>query len=193
MAQFISGQIAADAQTPARITKVLDTCYVMQYVLNKSLGGDYLHISDELVESLKDCVSATIQELEKNLATAEANGQLRGFRYANGTLSMLFPDDAEADRPLFQILMDRLAEQGPRMRISHLEVLHPESERYAMNRWLMKLGCDDEDSRALRARMFRDLGGYCAFGTIAQAERHRDRVREMRAIKREIDEEYKRR
>lgn len=193
MAQFISAKIADDAQTPERVTRVMDTCYVMQYVLNKSLGGDYLHIGDELVKSLRDYVAATIQEMEQALAEAEANGQLRGIRYANGTLSLLFPDDDHADRPLFQHLVDMLAERGPQMRTSRLEVLHPESERYVMNRWLMKLGCDDDDSKALRARMFRNLGGYCAFGTIAQAERHRNRVREMRAIAREIDEEYKKR
>ena len=62
-----------------------------------------------------------------------------------------------------------------------------------MHSWLIRLGCGGPDSRALRRLMLGNLNGYCAFPDEDRAQKHRDKYREIRRIKKEIDEEAHRR
>ena len=69
----------------------------------------------------------------------------------------------------------------------------PANERYFMHSWLIRLGCGGPDSKALRRLMIENLDGYCAFPDESRAQKHRDKYREIRRIRREINEEADRR
>ena len=69
----------------------------------------------------------------------------------------------------------------------------PENERYFMHSWLIRLGCGGPDSKALRRLMIGNLDGYCAFPDESRAQKHRDKYKEIRRIRREINEEADRR
>ena len=62
-----------------------------------------------------------------------------------------------------------------------------------MHSWLIRLGCGGTEHKALRRRMIQKLDGYCAFPDETRAQKHRDKYKEIRRIRREVNEEADRR
>ena len=115
--------------------------------------------------------------------------------YEDGKVTMTFPRDKEnpTEWALFGKLFKLIVDCAQSATRTHPVLQTPDNERYYMHSWLIRLGCGGTEHKALRRRMIQKLDGYCAFPDETRAQRHRDKYKEIRRIRREVNEEADRR
>lgn len=169
--------------------------YTKQVLLNHALGADVLAIDKNLVSRLQEYTPESMEEFGTILKDAWSLDMLNGFMYEDGKATMTFPRDDQNPTEwvlfgeLFKLIID-CAKSATR---THPVLQRPDNERYYMHSWLIRLGCGGPERKTLRRRMIQKLDGYCAFPDETRAQRHRDKYKEIRRIRREVNEEADRR
>ena len=169
--------------------------YTKQYLLNRAFGESLLTISEPLVARLQEYTPESLEEFQTILKDAWSLDMLQGFSYENGDVKMAFPlnEEEPEEARLYSELLVKIVHCALNTKRTKPVLQKPENERYFMHSWLIRLGCGGPDSKALRRLMIRNLDGYCAFPDENRAQKHRDRYREIRRIRKEINEEADRR
>ena len=169
--------------------------YTKQYLLNRAFGEPQLRITEKLVTRLQEYTPESLEEFERILKDAWSLDELQGFSYEDGKVTMAFPQDEHTPEKwtLYADLLARIVHCAMSTRRTRPVLQKPENERYFMYSWLIRLGCGGPDSRALRRLMIGNLDGYCAFPDESRAQKHRDRCKEIRRIRKEVNEEADRR
>jgi len=169
--------------------------YTKQVLLNHALGLDVLTIDKNLISRLQEYTPTSMEEFSMILKDAHGLDMLEGFMYEDGKVTMTFPRDKENPTEwalfgkLFRLIVD-CAQSATR---THPVLQTPDNERYYMHSWLIRLGCGGTEHKELRRRMIQKLDGYCAFPDETRAQKHRDKYKEIRRIRREVNEEADRR
>ena len=169
--------------------------YTKQYLLNRSFGKPLLTISEQLITRLQEITPETIDEFQTILQDAKGLGLLEGFSFEEGKAVMAFPlDEHEPVKwVLYSDLLNLIIRSALSTKRTRPVLQKPENERYFMHSWLIRLGCGGSDFKALRRLMIGNLSGYCAFPDENRAQKHRDRYKEIRRIRKEVNEEADRR
>ena len=169
--------------------------YTKQYLLNRSFGESQLTISEKLITKLQEYTPESLAEFEKILKDAWSLDELYGFFYEDGKVTMAFPQDEQNPEKwaLYADLLVKIVHCALNTKRTKPVLQKPENERYFMHSWLIRLGCGGPDFKALRRLMIENLDGYCAFPDERRAQKHRDRYKEIRRIRKEINEEADRR
>lgn len=153
-----------------------------QYLLNRALGSDLLHIPDALVNRLMEYRPEDMDAFATMLDNYKALSGLSGFILENDQVSMTFPfDEAHPERcrvytELFCRIV-RLAKAATRV---NPELQKPENEKYYLRSWLIRLGMGGADFKEARHLLLHDLTGYAAFPTDAAAQRHKEKYAAIR-------------
>ena len=169
--------------------------YTKQVLLNHALGMDVLTIDKNLISRLQEYTPASMEEFSVILKDAHGLDMLEGFMYEDGKVTMTFPRDKEnpTEWALFGKLFKLIVDCAQLATRTHPVLQTPDNERYYMHSWLIRLGCGGTEHKALRRRMIQKLDGYCAFPDETRAQKHRDKYKEIRRIRREVNEEADRR
>ena len=169
--------------------------YTKQVLLNHALGMDVLTIDKNLISRLQEYTPASMEEFSVILKDAYGLDMLEGFMYEDGKVTMTFPRDKEnpTEWALFGKLFKLIVDCAQSATRTHPVLQTPDNERYYMHSWLIRLGCGGTEHKALRHRMIQKLDGYCAFPDETRAQKHRDKYKEIRRIRREVNEEADRR
>ena len=169
--------------------------YTKQVLLNHALGMDVLTIDKNLISRLQEYTPASMEEFSTILKDAHGLYMLEGFMYEDGKVTMTFPRDKEnpTEWALFGELFKLIVNCAQSATRTHPVLQTPDNERYYMHSWLIRLGCGGTEHKELRRRMIQKLDGYCAFPDETRAQRHRDKYKEIRRIRREVNEEADRR
>ena len=169
--------------------------YTKQVLLNHALGLDVLTIDKNLISRLQEYTPASMEEFSMILKDAHGLDMLEGFMYEDGKVTMTFPRDKDnpTEWALFGMLFKLIVDCAQSATRTHPVLQTPDNERYYMHSWLIRLGCGGTEHKALRRRMIQKLGGYCAFPDETRAQKHRDKYKEIRRIRREVNEEADRR
>ena len=169
--------------------------YTKQVLLNHALGMDVLTIDKNLISRLQEYTPASMEEFSMILKDAHGLDMLEGFMYEDGKVTMTFPRDKEnpTEWALFGKLFKLIVDCAQLATRTHPVLQTPDNERYYMHSWLIRLGCGGTEHKALRRRMIQTLDGYCAFPDENRAQKHRDKYKEIRRIRREVNEEADRR
>lgn len=169
--------------------------YTKQVLLNHALGLDVLTIDQNLISRLQEYTPASMEEFSMILKDANGLDMLEGFMYEDGKVTMTFPRDKEnpTEWALFGKLFKMIVDCAQSATRTHPVLQTPDNERYYMHSWLIRLGCGGPEHKALRRRMIQKLDGYCAFPDETRAQHHRDKYKEIRRIRREVNEEADRR
>ena len=169
--------------------------YTKQVLLNHALGMDVLTIDKNLISRLQEYTPASMEEFSMILKDAHGLYMLEGFMYEDGKVTMTFPRDKEnpTEWALFGKLFKLIVSCAQSATRTHPVMQTPDNERYYMHSWLIRLGCGGPEHKDLRRRMIQKLDGYCAFPDETRAQRHRDKYKEIRRIRREVNEEADRR
>jgi hypothetical protein len=169
--------------------------YTKQVLLNHALGMDMLTIDKNLISRLQEYTPASMEEFSVILKDAHGLDMLEGFMYEDGKVTMTFPRDKEnpTEWALFGKLFKLIVNCAQSATRTHPVLQTPDNERYYMHSWLIRLGCGGTEHKALRRRMIQKLDGYCAFPDETRAQKHRDKYKEIRRIRREVNEEADRR
>jgi len=169
--------------------------YTKQVLLNHALGMDVLTIDKNLISRLQEYTPDGMDEFSMILKDAHGLDMLEGFMYEDGKVTMTFPRDKEnpTEWALFGKLFKLIVNCAQSATRTHPVLQTPDNERYYMHSWLIQLGCGGTEHKDLRRRMIQKLDGYCAFPDETRAQRHRDKCKEIRRIRREVNEEADRR
>ena len=169
--------------------------YTKQVLLNHALGLDVLTIDKNLISRLQEYTPASMEEFSMILKDAHGLDMLEGFMYEDDKVTMTFPRDKEnpTEWALFGKLFKLIVNCAQSATRTHPVLQTPDNERYYMHSWLIRLGCGGTEHKDLRRRMIQKLDGYCAFPDETRAQRHRDKYKEIRRIRREVNEEADRR
>lgn len=169
--------------------------YTKQHLLNQAFGEPQLSISEQLITRLQEYTPESLEEFEMILKDAWSLNLLAGFSCEDGDVEMAFPQDEQNPEKwtLYADLLSKIVHCALNTKRVKPMFQKPENERYYMHSWLIRLGCGGPDSKALRRLMLEKLNGYCAFPDENRAQKRRDRYREIRRIRREINEEADRR
>ena len=169
--------------------------YTKQFLLNRAFGSQQLMISDGLVTRLQEYTPESLDEFQTILKDASSLDQLQGFSYEDGKVKMAFPYDEQQPEQwtLYAELLNMIIRCALGTKRTKPVLQKPENERYYMHSWLIRLGCGGPDFKALRRLMIENLDGCCAFPDENRAQKHRDKYKEIRRIRREINEEADRR
>ena len=169
--------------------------YTKQHLLNRAFGQPQLTITEKLITQLQEYTPESLSEFEMILNDAWSLDELQGFSFEDGDVKMAFPQDEQSPEKwtLYADLLSKIVHCALNTKRTKLVLQKPENERYFMHSWLIRLGCGGPDSKALRRLMIENLDGYCAFPDESRAQKHRDKYKEIRRIRREINEEADRR
>ena len=169
--------------------------YTKQHLLNRAFGQPQLTITEKLITRLQEYTPESLSEFEMILNDAWSLDELQGFSFEDGDVKMAFPQDEQSPEKwtLYADLLSKIVHCALNTKRTKPVLQRPENERYFMHSWLIRLGCGGPDSKALRRLMIENLDGYCAFPDESRAQKHRDKYKEIRRIRREINEEADRR
>lgn len=188
-------KIPALALTVPDLKNLIFMLYTKQFLLNRAFGKTLLTISEHLIARLQEYTPESLDEFQAILQDAHALDFLSGFGYEDGKVEMAFPLDVREPEkwPLYSELLNLIIRCAMVTKRTKPVLQKPENERYYMHSWLIRLGCGGPDFKALRRLMIENLNGYCAFPDENRAQKHRDKYKEIRRIRREINEEADRR
>ena len=169
--------------------------YTKQHLLNRAFGQPQLTITEKLITRLQEYTPESLSEFEMILNDAWSLDELQGFSFEDGDVKMAFPQDEQSPEKwtLYADLLSKIVHCALNTKRTKPVLQKPENERYFMHSWLIRLGCGGPDSKALRRLMIENLDGYCAFPDESRAQKHRDKYKEIRRIRRDINEEADRR
>ena len=181
--------------TVLALKNLLFMLYTKQHLLNRAFGEPQLTITEKLITRLQDYTPESLAEFEMILNDAWSLEELHGFSFEDGDVKMAFPKDEQNPERwvLYADLLSKIVHCALNTKRTRPVLQKPDNERYFMHSWLIRLGCGGSDFKALRRLMIENLDGYCAFPDERRAQKHRDKYKEIRRIRREINEEADRR
>ena len=151
--------------------------YSKQYLFNRMTETGSLFIAITLIDALQDQAPDDMNAFETMLAESADRGELDGFRYADGKVTLRYPFDEK--QPMrwttYGLLTDgilRLAQASTRVKV---EIQQPENEKYYTRAWLMRMGMGGDDFKEARKILLGGLNGHAAFPDTAAAMRHKER------------------
>ena len=179
--------------TTLQVKNLLLALYCKQEILNTSYGKQILTIREEAIRMLSDYTPEDMATFETYIAACQSKNLLEGFYLEDDKLGVTFPFDKDNPNAwhLYNEFLNCLIEEARRAnRVIPRLIPSGDNSKYQMNIWLMRMGLKGKVNSELRALLTKNLSGYCAFPSTAKAERHKERVAEMRRIKRELKSEY---
>ncbi len=193
--RFTEISIPADGLSVAQMTNLVYMLYAKQYVLNRCCGEEVLHISESVVNRLKEYTPESPEAFESLLADFKALGDVHGMALTREKFTMTFPTDREQPErwQTYALLMTHILEACKKATRIRPNCQEPENERYVMYAWLLRLGFGGPDFKETRRFLLKRLKGYCAFANDEMAQRHKQKYADLRRIRREVNEEAERR
>ena len=163
--------------------------YTRQNLINHMTGEKRLWISDLLVNRLREYTPETPEAFSDLLNDCCAMGELEGFDFREGIVTLSFPFDEKQPEKwtAYAGLTHRMihaAQEATRVTPKRIET---DNEKYAMRSWLMRLGYGGHDLKAERRILLAGLQGYAAFKTSDGMARHREKYAALRQARRDME------
>lgn len=172
-----------------QLRNLIHMLFCHQLLLNRVTRQETFLISEVVIERLGENLPETMGEFETLMYVFKASGDLTGIEFKDNTVSLTFPLDQSPEKnkayaDLTSAVM-RAARKATRVNTT---VHRPESEKYKLNAWLLRLGMKGVDYKATRKALMDGLTGYTAFRNDEMATKHKEKYAEIRRIGRELRE-----
>lgn len=163
--------------------------YTRQNLINHMTGENRLWISDLLVNRLREYTPETPEAFTELLDDCRAMGELEGFDFREGTVTLSFPlDETQPEKwTAYAGLTHRMIHAAQEATHVMPKRIETDNEKYAMRSWLMRLGYGGPDLKAERRILLAGLQGYAAFKTSDGMARHREKYAALRQAQREME------
>ena len=150
-----------------------------QYLLNRVVGKEHFSISDEFIETLKMNLPEGKEEF-LNLY-GENTESISGLSFGDDKVTFKFPasEKPEKNRAYIELAAMMVGHAREAKRISP-KASEPENEKYYLRVWLVRLGLGGKGAKESRKALLEGLKGHTAFRTPADAEKHKQRLRERK-------------
>ena len=174
--------VPAEGMTVTALLNLVHMLYSKQHLLNRATDSEILSISDGVIARLKEHTPETPDAFSTLLADFKALGELDGFDFQVGRITLTFPFDAEQPErwTAYGFLLDRIVKSAQAATRVHPERQRPENEKYFMRAWLLRLRFGGAEYKALRSLLLQNLKGNTAFPDDAAAEKHREKYADKR-------------
>ena len=168
--------------TVGSLLNLIHMLYSKQYLFNRMTESGCLFISKNLIDSLKENVPEDMAAFQQRLADSKARGELDGFSYADGNVTLRYPFHAE--QPMrwttYGLLTDKILKAAQTATRITAQVQEPENEKYFVRSWLLRLGLGGSDFKEERHILLSGLKGHAAFPNDAAATKHKEKYAAMR-------------
>ena len=134
-----------------------------------------LHIPESAVNSMP---TDTLESAAQLLYDLKAAGALAGIDITCEQITFYMDDDADLEA--VQIFLQHVV-QSAKAATRVFPAYHPqENEKYIMHGWLIRMGLNGPDHKALRKSLMSNLRGNCAFRSATDAQAHRAKYARLR-------------
>jgi len=160
--------------------------YSKQTLLNHAIGEGELLISDAVIEKLKNELPGDATAFGELVNAFRDSEDIRGIECRQGNIHISYGvvDDMDGYNT-FLHLTHKVFEAASQAKRVFPEHQRPESEKYVMRSWLVRLGMAGPEYKGIRRCLLKKLTGHSAFPNEAAAQKHRDRYAQIRREQRE--------
>ena len=156
--------------------------YSKQYLINRMTESGSLFLSKNLIDSLKEQIPEDLAAFQQRLADFKACGELDGFNYTDGNVTLRYPFHAE--QPMrwttYGLLTDKIIKAALTATRVTAQVQEPENEKYFARSWLLRLGMGGADFKEERRILLGGLNGHAAFPNDVAAQKHKEKYAALR-------------
>lgn len=162
--------------TAQSIRNFLNLMYSRGPLLNKAMGTDF-SVSNSLLEALEQATTRTVDEmldeLEEYRLGAENTG-MTGIRITAEKISLSFAGPLTQDKVnAYTELCSAMNRMAVTQKRIQAKTVNDANEKYALRIWLIRLGLNGDEHKALRKLLMQNLSGHAAFRTAEDAEKFR--------------------
>lgn len=172
----------APGLTVGSLLNLIHMLYSKQYLFNRMTEAGSLFISKNLIDSLKEHMPEDLAAFQQRLADSKARGELDGFSYLGGNVTLRYPFHAE--QPMrwttYGLLTDKIIKAAQTATRITAQVQEPENEKYFARSWLLRLGMGGADFKDERRILLGGLKGHAAFPNDAAATKHKEKYAALR-------------
>jgi len=180
-----------DIKPVSMLKNLVFILYSKQTLLNHATGNDTLKIPDAAIEALKGREFTTHDELISTLVPFRDSGEMHGLTFEDAKVYITYGELPDTDwyNTFLHLTMKMMeaAEAAKRVFPDHQQ---PESEKYVMRSWLVRMGMGGPEWKAIRQILLKNLTGHSAFPTEAAAQKHREKYAQIRKDLREAGESH---
>ena len=167
----------APGLTVGSLLNLIHMLYSKQYLFNRMTESGSLFISKNLIDGLKEHMPEDLAAFQQRLADFKARGELDGFNYADGNVTLRYPFHAE--QPMrwttYGLLTDKIIKAALTATRITAQVQEPENEKYFARSWLQRMGMGGADFKEERRILLGGLNGHAAFPNDAAATKHNEK------------------
>lgn len=151
-----------------------------EYLLNRVSREEHFSISEAFIKTLQGTLPESKEEF-LNLYS-ENTEAISGLSFEDDKVTFNFPasEKPEKNRAYVELAAKMVAHARGAKRISP-KASEPENEKYYLRVWLVRLGLGGKGAKESRKALLEGLKGHTAFRTPADAEKHKQRLRERKA------------
>ena len=162
--------------TAQSIRNFLNLMYSRSPLLNKAMGTNF-SVSQGLLDALEQATTRTVDEMLDELEAyrlGAGNTGMTGISITAEKISLaiagpLTQDKVSAYTELCSA-MNRMAVTQKRIQA---KTINDANEKYALRIWLIRLGLNGDEHKAIRKLLMQNLSGHAAFRTEEDAEKFR--------------------
>ena len=177
----------AEDMTVTALKNLIFMLYSKQHLLNRAVRQEVFHISDGVIARLSEYTPESSEAFVELMDDFRALEELDGVDFRDGQVTLRFPFDAvkPEEWTVYGTLTAGIVKAAMGATRVFPKRLEPDNEKYYMHSWLIRLGFDGPEHKALRKLLLRNLRGHCAFRSDAEAQKHREKYAEIRRAYRE--------
>ena len=184
--------VPADHMTVQGMRNLIYMLYSKQYLINRATEQETLRIDEAVIRQLCAAPPKSLEEFSDALLDFKAQGHVCGVGYDGENITLSFPLRPEPEVVnAFMVLTEHIVRFAWVSKLlrenSHPpELTRPESERYYMNAWLMRLGLHGKKNAQARHVILERLNGYVGFRNEEAAQKCRNMNREIRKVRTDV-------
>lgn len=171
---------------PDALRNLVFILYSKQTLLNHSTGNTTLRISDLVIERLKGELPATELAFAELMKEFASSGEMEGLDFEADKLTISYgPLGTPEKFAAFMYLTAKMTEAAKAAKRVFPDHAQPESEKYVMRSWLVRMGMGGPEFKSIRNHLLKKLSGHTAFRNAEEARKHSEKYAAKRKATRE--------
>lgn len=162
--------------TAQSIRNFLNLMYSRGPLLNKAMGTNF-SVSNSLLDALEQATTRTVDEMLDELEEyrlGAGNTGMTGICITTEKISLSFAGPLTQDKvSAYTELCSAMNRMAVTQKRIQAKAVNDANEKYALRIWLIRLGLNGDEHKAIRKLLMQNLSGHAAFRTEEDAEKFR--------------------
>lgn len=162
--------------TAQSIRNFLNLMYSRGPLLNKAMGTNF-SVSNSLLDALEQATTRTVDEMLDELEEyrlGAGNIGMTGICITTEKISLSFAGPLTQDKvSAYTELCSAMNRMAVTQKRIQAKTINDANEKYALRIWLIRLGLNGDEHKAIRKLLMQNLSGHAAFRTEEDAEKFR--------------------